>query len=202
MAERIGSCPCGLKSFGHVSLFVPLFRIENGGSVMDSVPILLPVSLLVILVGASAFFSGSETALFGLSRARLLAFRSATGFGPKCVTRLMDAYHETLIVLILGNMFVNTLIAIVEDELMLGFGWSPVPTTIASIVTVIFLIVLWIFSGIETGLISIRRPRAQRGLEKGIKGADIIDFFLNHPSILLATTLLGTNICHVCACAL
>ena len=38
--------------------------------------LLIEIILLLILVGLSAFFSGAETALFSLSRARLLAYRN------------------------------------------------------------------------------------------------------------------------------
>jgi putative hemolysin len=50
------------------------------------------------------------------------------------------------------------------------------------------------FSGIETGLISINRLRLRHLVRHQIKGADILQDFLNKPDHLLGTTLVGNNI--------
>jgi len=50
------------------------------------------------------------------------------------------------------------------------------------------------FSGIETGLISINRLRLRHLVRHKIKGADILQDFLNRPDHLLGTTLVGNNI--------
>ncbi len=65
--------------------------------------------------------------------------------------------------------------------------------------TLSFVIMQSLFSGMETGLISLRKPRVDHGVRQGDRPAQLLDFFLKRPGFLLATTLLGTNICLVCA---
>ncbi|HMP89131.1 MAG TPA: hemolysin family protein [Kiritimatiellia bacterium] len=50
------------------------------------------------------------------------------------------------------------------------------------------------FSGIETGMISINRLRLRHLVRHKIKGADILQEFLEKPDHLLGTTLVGNNI--------
>ena len=63
----------------------------------------------------------------------------------------------------------------------------------------IFMFFQAFFSGIETGLVSMRKSRVKLGVKENLTGAKILDFFIEHPGIMLATTLVGTNICVVCA---
>jgi putative hemolysin len=49
------------------------------------------------------------------------------------------------------------------------------------------------FSGIETGIISINRLRLRHLVRHKIKGADILQSFLEKPDHLLGTTLVGNN---------
>ncbi len=65
--------------------------------------------------------------------------------------------------------------------------------------TFVFLLGMAFFSGIETGLISMMKPRVRHGVKSRVRGAGLLHFFLQHPGYLLATTLIGTNICVVCA---
>jgi magnesium and cobalt exporter, CNNM family len=105
--------------------------------------ILLQASLLLLLVALSAFFSGSETALFSLSRARLLSYRDDPSPVRKAIVKLLDSYHLTLNALILGNMFVNIGISMLNTELMSKIPLSPViVTTISIIVSIIILLLL------------------------------------------------------------
>ncbi len=62
------------------------------------------------------------------------------------------------------------------------------------IIVVACLIGSAFFSGLETGLISINRLRLRHLVRHKIKGADILQDFLNHPDHLLGTTLVGNNI--------
>jgi len=59
------------------------------------------------------------------------------------------------------------------------------------------LLLVGFFSGIEVGLISLLPPRVQHGVRVGHRGAWILAFFLRRPGYLLATTLVGTNLCLV-----
>ncbi len=53
------------------------------------------------------------------------------------------------------------------------------------------------FSGMETGVISIRRLRLRHRLQKGDAAARTLAYFLEEPDRLLGTTLVGTNLCVV-----
>ena len=55
------------------------------------------------------------------------------------------------------------------------------------------------FSGIETGLVSMRKSRIKLGVKQNKLQAKILNFFVERPGVMLATTLVGTNICVVCA---
>jgi CBS domain containing-hemolysin-like protein len=51
----------------------------------------------------------------------------------------------------------------------------------------------------ETGLVSLLKPRVRRGVDRGERGAKHLLFFMERPGILLSTTLMGSNICVVCS---
>jgi magnesium and cobalt exporter, CNNM family len=67
------------------------------------------------------------------------------------------------------------------------------------IATVLLMLIMAFFSGIETGLVSLRKSRVKHGVKQKVRRAEILDFFIHHPGYMLATTLIGTNICVVCA---
>ena len=58
------------------------------------------------------------------------------------------------------------------------------------------------FSGMETGVISIRRLRLRHRLRQGDASARLLSYFLEEPDRLLGTTLVGTNLCVVVASVL
>lgn len=56
------------------------------------------------------------------------------------------------------------------------------------------------FSGMETGMVSIMRPRAEHAArENPGPHSNCMMFFLNHPGIMISTTLIGVNLSIVCA---
>ena len=61
-----------------------------------------------ILLGASAFFSGAETALFSLSREQLRRLRASRSPFHSLAARLMDDPRRLLVTVLLGNSVVNT----------------------------------------------------------------------------------------------
>jgi CBS domain containing-hemolysin-like protein len=99
--------------------------------------------LFIVLLLSSAFFSGSETALFSLTRARLMAWKNDNSPAKKRTALLMgSSYNKTLIALVLGNMFVNSALSMTGNELMTHLSNSPLVTTILSIVVSIILLLL------------------------------------------------------------
>lgn len=53
------------------------------------------------------------------------------------------------------------------------------------------------YSGMETGIVSVRRPRIEHLAETGSRTAKLLLFFLDRPGVMISTTLLGVNICVV-----
>lgn len=65
------------------------------------------------------------------------------------------------------------------------------------ILLVVCLLGSALYSGMETGVVSINRIRLQHLVRAKRRGADIIQRFLDQPDHLLGTTLVGTNLCNV-----
>lgn len=53
------------------------------------------------------------------------------------------------------------------------------------------------FAGMETGIVSVRRPRIEHAAVSGSRKAKLLLFFLDRPGVMISTTLLGVNICVV-----
>jgi len=69
--------------------------------------------IFLFLLGCSAFFSGSETALFSLSDVDIYRFRSSQNILNKRLARALDKPRKILVTILLGNEFVNICISIV-----------------------------------------------------------------------------------------
>ena len=71
---------------------------------------------------------------------------------------------------------------------------------ITLILTFIFTVLMMaFFCGSEIGLISCQKPRIANMVKNGSKRAAIVKYVLDRPALMLATTLVGNNICTVCA---
>lgn len=55
------------------------------------------------------------------------------------------------------------------------------------------------FAGIETGIVAINRLRLRHLVLRRVRGARLLEKFVQDPDLLLGTTLIGTNLCHVAA---
>lgn len=64
--------------------------------------------LLVVFLLFSAFFSGSETAITSISRARVEALLAERRFGSKALHRMKGNLNRTLVIILIGNNLVNT----------------------------------------------------------------------------------------------
>ena len=67
---------------------------------------------------------------------------------------------------------------------------------------IITILLMAFFTGNEIGLISCQKPRIATLVKNGSKRAAIVQYVLDRPALMLATTLVGTNICTVCASVL
>lgn len=95
--------------------------------------------LLVILLVASAFFSGAETALFSLSRHERLRFSQDKHASRRRVAELLRRPRRLLLTLMIGNVTVNTFIfaaSLMVFEQITGerSPWTPVLGLIAPVV--------------------------------------------------------------------
>jgi putative hemolysin len=84
---------------------------------MDSY--LTVIFLLVLLALLSAFFSGSETALFSLTKSDLHRYLSSTSNTKRSLSNLMMEPQKILITILIGNLLVNLLFSALSTDLML-----------------------------------------------------------------------------------
>jgi len=92
----------------------------------------------------SAVFSGSETALFSLSRARLLSYKESSDPRQRTVYKLMSTYSYTLIALIFANMLVNTAVTLTSDSIFhQHLELNPVTEQIITIAFAVIVLLLF-----------------------------------------------------------
>lgn len=71
------------------------------------------ILLMLLLIACSAFFSGSETALFSLSRVQLHRFRQVRAASAAKLVDGLRSPRKMLITILLGNEFINVSFSIV-----------------------------------------------------------------------------------------
>lgn len=100
------------------------------------------LTAMLILLAMSAFFSGSETALFSLSRDRLRRFRQGPHRLEHLVARLVARPRSLLVTILFGNMLVNIMFYAFSSGLIwdigqrYGGGW-PGMAGVAVLLTVV-----------------------------------------------------------------
>ncbi|WP_432799773.1 hemolysin family protein [Poriferisphaera sp. WC338] len=99
---------------------------------MMSVPDTLMIISLPVLLVLSAFFSGSETALFNLSRLERMQLAQAGGIGT-LITKLLSETRQILITLLLGNMTINVLYFAISSALTLQISKKFTDTSTAAL---------------------------------------------------------------------
>lgn len=82
--------------------------------------LLLELLILVGLLGFSAFFSGSETALFSLNRVAVEKLKHARTERGLIISRLLDRPRRLLISIVIGNMLVNILSSTLAERFFAG----------------------------------------------------------------------------------
>src|SRR5690625_4960502 len=87
----------------------------NGSGRLKSALLIMLISeiimllMLPLLLAVSAFFSGSETALFSLSKHQQKRFKESNSLVARSITSLTKEYRALLITVLMGNMFINVL---------------------------------------------------------------------------------------------
>lgn len=101
---------------------------------------------LPVLLVLSGFFSGSETALFSLTRHQRAQLKASGTLAGTVVTTLLAETRSLLITLLMGNMTVNVLYFVVSTKLLLiaqQEHWlSPVALGAASVAPLLVIIIL------------------------------------------------------------
>jgi Mg2+/Co2+ transporter CorB len=118
-----------------------------------SVYFTLSISAIVLLIGAAAFFSGSETALTAVSRG-LMHRLERDGIGrARDVNRLVANRERLIGALLLGNTFVNILASSLATAMLeTMFGTRAVVVT-----TIVMTIVILVFSEVLPKTLAIAR---------------------------------------------
>lgn len=112
---------------------------------------------LLLLLAASAFFSGSETALFSLNALQVQSLRNLGGFRRRVVA-LLNRPAQVLSTILIGNTLVNVVIA--------GIGYSIIDSIPALhpysawLSVAVMTVVLLIFGEIAPKRIAVRHPEA------------------------------------------
>ncbi|MHC4993612.1 MAG: hemolysin family protein [Planctomycetota bacterium] len=99
---------------------------------------------LPMLVCVSGFFSGSETALFGLSNQQRLNLARSGGAISRAVAALTEQPRMLLITLMLGNMAVNVTFFVISSILQIKLARADAPVLVLAAATVgpLLLIIL------------------------------------------------------------
>lgn len=99
----------------------------------------------IVLAIISGFFSASETAITGVSRARMHQLEKDGSESAKRVNALLDRRERTIGALLLGNNLLNTMAAAITTALLAGplgdFGIA-VATVVTTVIVLIFAEVL------------------------------------------------------------
>ena len=138
----------------------------------------IKLAIIFVLLLGSAFFSGSEVALFSLDRKNLESGLDKTGVIYRYLTNLINYPRRLLVTILVGNTIVNVAVSIVAVSLAMDisnyFNFSLDITLIIQIVVITILILL--FGELFPKVIASKNP---------FKFAKIIAIPLNFCSIVI-----------------
>ena len=80
---------------------------------------LTDIFVLLVLLFFSAFFSGSEVALFSLNKSELLRLSSSQRKPEKTIAMLMSEPRKILVTILIGNLLANMLLPALSTRLLL-----------------------------------------------------------------------------------
>ncbi|MFC1717613.1 hemolysin family protein [Candidatus Poribacteria bacterium] len=118
---------------------------------MDTVSVFLHLIGLAFLLSLSAFFSGSETALFSLSKAQVERLRQGAAKGGMIAAGLLDTPRKLLITILVGNMFVN----VASASLVASFAAVLLGNKGVGVAIIVTTILLLIFGEITPKTIAV-----------------------------------------------
>jgi len=143
------------------------------------------VGCLLLLIG-SAFFSGSETALFGITQAQRRVLRERQPTVARIVDALLANQRMLLITIMLGNMTINALYFVMSSVIMLRSGYGATGQLVMGLG---FLLVIVLFGEVLPKMTAT----SKRFLFLGVTCAPLLAIHqLNTPLRLLVDALVMT----------
>jgi len=118
------------------------------------------VVLFFVLIGFSAFFSGSESAYFSLSKELVDRLRETSTSGAMRVTRLLDNPRHLLVTILFGNTIVNVAAASVATLLTADLSAAfRLPHSLSIFIEVVVVtLILLVFSELTPKVIAVKNP--------------------------------------------
>jgi putative hemolysin len=113
---------------------------------------------MAILLAGSAFFSGSETALFSLSAGQLHRLARA-GRSGRIVASLARKPRELLNALLLGNLVINVAYTAISATIVFDLGGSDLPAWSAPVGSLAALVVLILVGEVAPKIIALAATR-------------------------------------------
>ena len=98
------------------------------------------LAIIPVLLLLSGFFSGSETALFGLSETQRMQLRKSASTSARAVEALLADQRMLLITVLLGNMTVNVLYFVISSVLLMKAEASVIAATVLAVVSLLLII--------------------------------------------------------------
>ncbi len=108
---------------------------------MDDIPLSILIGILVFLIIASGFFSGSETGLMSLNRYRLRNLVNKKHKGATIAQKLLDTPERLIGMILLGNNAVNIVasaIATIIGLRLMGEAGIAVATAVLTVIILVF----------------------------------------------------------------
>jgi putative hemolysin len=134
-------------------------------------PLWVYIPLVIALLSLSAFFSGSETALFSLSRPSLRRMERETSKTSRLVCRLLARPYRLLTTILVGNTIVNVVfsafVGIAVESKIASLGYSEGVSLAAA--TVAVTVMLLVLGEIGPKVLAVQHPeRSARRVAAGV----------------------------------
>ena len=140
----------------------------------------------LLLLAFSAFFSGSETAYFSLSKSTIEKLRTSLKSSERRAASLMDKPRQLLVTIVLGNTLVNvttaSIAAILTTQICEKFGFNEDIGIIIDIIVV--TLVILVLSEILPKVVAVRDPEIYARSVSGI--LNLVFYFLFPVTFILS----------------
>ena len=114
---------------------------------MDSIPDWLSVTLLLILVILSAFFSASETSFACINRFKMKAEADSGKKTARLILHLSDKFETTLIATLVGHNVMSILVSTISTFLFLSLFNGALPdATVSLIASIVMTVIVFLFA--------------------------------------------------------